>query len=435
MTETKLFIGIDLGTSGCRAIAIDQQRQFVAEARTSMPEPLHEGAGFQQDPQIWWQAVGRTLRQLLEQIPLQQVAAIAVDGTSSTLLLCTAKGDPVGPALMYNDARAVNEAERMQRIVPQQSAAHGPSSGLAKLLWLQRNLPLESVRHVCHQADWIVGQLSGRFDRSDANNCLKLGYDPINRVWPDWIGHVGAFREWMPKVYLPSQPMGPISHETAERFGLSPSVQLIAGTTDSTAAFIATGAQHVGDAVTSLGSTLVMKVVSAQPVFAPEFGVYSQPLGNRWLVGGGSNSGGRVLRHFFDNHQLKELSQQIDPLQESGLDYYPLLTPGERFPICDAKLAPHIEPRPAKDSHFLHGLLEGMAKIEHQAYQCLAELGAPYPITIRSAGGGANNPQWCALREKQLGVKLLPPHHNEAAYGTALLALQGMIGEPDDDQA
>ena len=326
MSSKALFVGVDLGTSGCRAIAIDAERQIQGEARCEMPEPIQKGDGFEQEPHLWWQAVGQTLSQLFQQIPAQQVAAMAIDGTSGTLLLCDAQGNPIGPALMYNDARANAEAERMERIVSEQSAAHGPTSGLAKLLWLQRCLPTENVRHVCHQADWIVGQLSDRFDRSDINNSLKLGYDPIKRQWPDWMGHLGVLREWLPKVYLPGHSMGTISNTIAARFELNPNTQIIAGTTDSTAAFIATGADQIGEAVTSLGSTMVMKVVSAWPVFAPQFGIYSQPLGNYWLVGGSSNSGGRVLRHYFDDQQLATLSAQIKPEIPTGLDYYPLLS-------------------------------------------------------------------------------------------------------------
>ncbi len=433
MSDNPLFVGIDIGTSGCRAIAIDAQRQVQGEARCSMAAPLQRRDGFEQKPQIWWQAVHQTLAQLFELIPAQQVVAIAVDGTSSTLLLCDEQGNPIGPALMYNDARAIVEAERMERIVPEQSAAHGPTSGLAKLLWLQRCLPTENVRHVCHQADWIVGQLSGRFDRSDINNSLKLGYDPIKRQWPDWMGHLGVLREWLPKVYLPGHAIGTLDSAIAEHFGLNPNTQIVAGTTDSTAAFIATGANQIGDAVTSLGSTLVMKVVAAWPVFVPKYGIYSQPLGNRWLVGGSSNSGGCVLRHYFDDEQLRTLSQKIDLDNPTELDYYPLLSPGERFPICDPQMAPQIAPRPTDDVQFLQGLLEGMSQIELQAYQRLMEFGAPYPTTIRSAGGGADNLQWQAMRQRLLKVKMCDAKHQQAAYGSALLALRGINGGSEDD--
>lgn len=329
---------------------------------------------------------------------------------------------------MYNDARAVAEAERIARIAPRATAAHGPSCGLAKLLWMQRAHPGERVAHALHQADWISGRLCGRYGISDSNNCLKLGYDPITKQWPEWLGRAGIPTDWLPRVVEPGTVIGPVTSEIAARFGLAPHTQVVAGTTDSTAAFIATGAQQPGEAVTSLGSTLVMKVVSQKPIFAPEFGVYSQPLGNLWLAGGGSNSGGAVLRQFFSNEQLRELSQRIDPAQPSGLDYYPLPAPGERFPVCDPRLEPRLTPRPADNATFLHGLFEGMARIEQLAYQRLAELGAPYPSSIRSAGGGAQNAVWCAIRAQWLQVPLIEATQQEAAFGSALLARRAFSG-------
>ena len=110
-----------------------------------------------------------------------------------------------------------------------------------------------------------------------------------------------------------------------------------------------------------------------------------------------------------------------------------LFRSGERFPLCDPKLAPRVGPRPTDDVQFLQGLLEGMSQIEHQAYQRLAELGAPYPITIRSAGGGANNRQWQTIRQQQLKIEFCEARQQEAAYGSALLALKGIVGELKHD--
>jgi len=72
-------------------------------------------------------------------------------------------------------------------------------------------------------------------------------------------------------------------------------------------------------------------------------------------VGGASNTGGAVLRKFFTNEQLLQLSAQIDPSQASGLDYYPLTKAGERFPVNDPLLQPRLEPRPSDDAVFLQG--------------------------------------------------------------------------------
>jgi sugar (pentulose or hexulose) kinase len=168
----------------------------------------------------------------------------------------------------------------------------------------------------------------------------------------------------------------------------------------------------------------VLKVVAEQPVFAPQYGVYSQPLGEHWLVGGSSNSGGAVLRHYFSDAQMAALTPRLCPDNPTGLDYYPLLREGERFPYNDPALPPRLMPRPADDARFFQGLLEGIAAIEKAGYDRLAELGAPYPASVRSNGGGARNPAWTAIRGRLLGVPMLRAEAEEACYGTALLAVQ-----------
>lgn len=92
--------------------------------------------------------------------------------------------------------------------------------------------------------------------------------------------------------------------------------------------------------MTSLGSTLAIKLMSTTRIDDARFGVYSHRLDDKWLVGGASNTGGAVLRQLFSDEQLKELSKQIDPMEASSLDYYPLPTQGERFPIADPKMKP-----------------------------------------------------------------------------------------------
>ncbi len=109
----------------------------------------------------------------------------------------------------------------------------------------------------------------------------------------------------------------------------------------------------------------------------------------------------------------------------TGLDYYPLLAPGERFPVNDPTLAPRLDPRPADDRLFLQGLLEGIAAIEAQGYRTLAALGASPLSSIRTTGGGAANPAWTAIRVRRLGVPERPALSEHAAVGTARLAWRG----------
>ena len=358
-------------------------------------------------------------------IPAGEVRAIAVDGTSASLLLADAAGRPLGPALMYNDSRAQAEAERIRALAPARSGAHGPCSSLAKLLHLLAQSQGSQARHALHQADWIGGCLSGRWGLSDENNALKLGYDVERRRWPDWLAALGLPPGLLPEVVPPGTPIGPLRAELADRWGFPSDTRIGAGTTDSTAGFLATGAHAPGTAVTSLGSTLVLKVLSRQPVFAPGYGIYSHRLDDLWLAGGASNSGGAVLLQYFSRAQLAELTPRLRPEQPTGLDYYPLSAPGERFPVQDPSLPPRIEPVPEDPVQLLQGLLEGMADIEARGYRLLAELGAPYPTEVRSVGGGAMNEAWTRIRAKRLGVPVLRAEHQEAAYGAALLARGG----------
>jgi sugar (pentulose or hexulose) kinase len=178
--------------------------------------------------------------------------------------------------------------------------------------------------------------------------------------------------------------------------------------------------------VTSLGSTLTLKLLSDKPIFAPSYGIYSHRLCGAWLAGGASNSGGAALARHFDAAALAQLSAQINPSRPSGLNYYPLPDVGERFPIADATATSRVTPRPADDVAFLHGLLEGIAEIEALGYRRLVELGAPKLARLRSVGGGADNAVWSAIRAHRLGVTLWAARATDAAFGTAGLALAAL---------
>lgn len=421
----QLVIGIDVGTSGCRAVALDGSGSAVAQAARAMAPPRRSGNAIDQDPAIWWLTVKETLVDLLDQLDPKSVCAIAVDGTSGTLLLTDAAGTPLGPGLMYNDTRAEAEAFRIAAVASATSGALGASSALAKLLHLTAQEDAAKAAHALHQADWIAAKLAGRFGLSDQNNALKLGYDVVEQCWPPWLQTLGVRRELLPEVLVPGRVIGPMAKSQAKAFGLSPDVLIVAGTTDGVAAFLATGAVDVGDAVTSLGSTLVVKQLSDRPLFDAPSGVYSHRLGDLWLPGGASNSGGAALACHFDVDAIERLTPLLRADVPTGLDYYPLPGEGERFPISDPAKPSITEPRPADDAVFLQGLLEGIAKIEALAYQRLRALGGPPLKRVLTVGGGAANPAWTSIRQRTLGVDVITAETSEAAFGAARLARQG----------
>lgn len=421
-------IGMDVGTSGCRAMAIDQGGHIVARAERSFPKAEGADGESEQDPMMWWNAARIVICALTSMLPPQSCRALSVDGTSGTVLLSNAFGEPLSVALLYNDARAQDEADRIAAVAPATTAAFGVGSSLAKALWLLRHHTGPTPRWIVHPADWVLGRFAGYYGFTDSNSALKTGFDPILQAWPAWLADVGMPSHLLPAVLSPGTDLGLVAPSVAATLGLAPDCRIISGTTDSTAAVIATGALDPGEAVTSLGSTLVTKVIATKPIFAPQFGIYSQPFGHHWLVGGGSNSGGAVLRAFFSDEQMAAFSSRLDSSRDTGLDYYPLLRPGERFPVYDPDFAPRLMPRPRDDGEFFQALLEGIANIERTAYQRLAELGAPYPSHVVTVGGGSGNAAWQRIRERRLGVPVRVATQQDACYGAAQLAWAGLTG-------
>lgn len=411
-----LTLGIDLGTSGVRALVVDAAGEVVASGKAAMAE---HGAN-PRDPQIWLSAVAAALGGALVGVQAARIGALCVDGTSGTVLAVDALGRPLGDAMMYNDAAEAAGVLAIAESAPDVSAAHGATSGLAKAMQMRALKP----NRVLHQADWIASRFSGRYV-TDANNALKTGYDPIASRWPDWIGELGFNIGLLPEALAPGQTVGLVTREAAATFGLSPATRVAAGTTDGCASFLATGAAEVGDAVTAIGTTLTLKLLSERPIFSPQYGVYSHKLLGMWLAGGASNSGGGALLAHFSAEEMEALTPGLDADTPTGLDYYPLPRPGERFPINDPDYPPCVAPIPASRAVFLQGLFEGVAAIEALGYQRLAELGAPKLKSLRTVGGGAKNPAWTRIRARKLGTPMPAPRSDEAAYGAALLARAG----------
>jgi D-ribulokinase len=415
MTSSATFLGIDFGTSGARAIIIDSQGQIQAQANVSLT----------QQTATCWQI---SLFHLIQQLPVelrQALRSIAINGTSSTVLLCDGTGQPLDDPILYNDDRGAAVIDQLKAIAPANLTVISATSSLAKLLWWMKHQGEAKARsYFLHQADWLGFLLHNQLGISDYHNALKLGYDVEHLCYPEWLQALPLpFR--LPEVTAPGHPIAPIQSSLAAQFDIPSDCLICAGTTDSIAAFLASGASELGEAVTSLGSTLVLKLLSKTRIEDARYGIYSHRLGDLWLVGGASNTGGTVLKQFFSDADLQRLSLQIQPNQPSSFDYYPLLKPGERFPINDPTLAPRLEPRPDHPADFLHGLLESIARIEAQGYQLLQQLGADSLRQVYTAGGGAQNSVWATIRSRYLRVPVLASIHTEAAYGTALLAQRG----------
>jgi sugar (pentulose or hexulose) kinase len=424
------YLGIDIGTSGIRLIVINQLQQIIAQTQQLFSDSLKLKIPYDKtiysdgDPECWWQILKNLFLDLSNKINLHDVLSIAVDGTSATVLAVDKKGSPLHHALMYNDQRAVLQCNKINNLFPSTGKQFSATSGLAKILWLLEHIPKGKIYYFLNQADWITARLSGQFVYSDVNNVLKMGYDIKNKQWPEWFQQLDIPINTLPIVLNPGEFIHAINTDMCQ-FGFSDQVQIISGTTDSTAAVMASGASQIGETITSLGSTLVTKIISDTDIKDNKTGVYSQPYGNYWLVGGSSNTGGSVLRQYFSQQQINQFSEQIDFFHPTELNYYPLPKTGERFPISDINKKSLLSPRPENDIVFFQAILEGITSIEKQAYMLLNSLGAPKPKNNYTMGGGATNRAWMLYRQNQLQVPVIQADHQDAAYGAAKLALQG----------
>ncbi|AFZ37337.1 Carbohydrate kinase, FGGY [Stanieria cyanosphaera PCC 7437] len=411
------YLGIDFGTSGARGIVIERDKTILLTVQYSLEHLSKNNLA------LSWQTA---LYSLIEQIPLEirkQLQAIAINGTSATVLLCDAYGNPLDEPILYNDGRGVTVLETIKKLTNDNQIVVSATSSLAKLIWWSKQTVFTEAKYFLHQADWLAFLLHGRLGISDYHNALKLGYDVERLCYPDWLQNL-PFSNLLPQILAPGTIIDSVTPNICDhRFSLSPNCLVCTGTTDSIAAFLASGASQPGEAVTSLGSTLVLKLLSTTKIDDASSGIYSHRLGSLWLTGGASNTGGAVLRHFFSDEELINLSQKIDSQQPSLLEYYPLLSQGDRFPINDPNLEPKLQPRPSNRVEFLHGLLESMARIEALGYQKLQQLGADKLTQVYTAGGGAKNLTWSKIRQRYLQVPVTSAINTEAAYGTALLAL------------
>lgn len=413
--EPDLALGIDLGTSGLRLALIDGTGAVVGEASGTYPGPFEQPLG-------WRQALTGLVQRLPPELR-QRVGALALDGTSGTLLLCDAAGEPRGEALPYHRA-CPEQAEAAAELVPTGSPAASSSGSLARALaLLEREQAAGSTGPALlrHQADWLMGWLLGTWRWGEEGNNLRLGWDLQTSNWAGELSHQpwsAALAEIVPS----GTPLGRISLPVATLLGLPQACLVVSGTTDANAAVLATD-PGPGDGITVLGTTLVLKRFVNAPLQGA--GLTNHRVGDRWLVGGASNAGAGILGRFFSPAQIEQLSRQIDPLQASGLQLRPLPGRGERFPVDDPGLEPVLGPRPVSDALYLQALLEGLAAIEAQGWQRLIALGAPPIQRVITLGGGARNPQWRRLRQQRLGLPVLNRPNLAPAIGTARLALRG----------
>lgn len=407
------LLGVDIGTSGIRIAAVDAAGVCHWQEQQSYDARVQAGHG-QQRPQYWWRAFTQLLKAQSD-ARRADIAGICIAGTSGSVLLADKAGIPTSPAFMYSYHPP--ETADNPTVAP-----HIQLAGFNRARALQQVHPGMAFTPV----DWFVYRLT-QIRCTDYNNALKSGYDPIENDWPDSL--IQSFPEHCPPLVAPGTRIGRITSKMAAAMGLNESLWVHAGTTDSMAALSASGVSQPGVGVTSLGSTLALKLISHQPVFCQQSGVYSHRFGDVFAISGASNTGGAVLRQNFTDAQLPTLSSRLAPNMADTLGYWPLPGRGERFPVFEPQMAPRLTPKPDDPALFLQGIFHGFARIEALGYQRFSQLGAPALTQVFSSGQMAKNPVLHQLRQHYLAAPVSAVEAAIPAVGAGLLGWSMGAGE------
>lgn len=415
-----MWLGFDFGTQSVRVVAVAENGCILAHSA----QPLisrRDGPRHEQSPEQWWGAAVFAVRDVLSNCKGVPVDGIAVDGTSGTILLADASGRALTPALMYDDIRAQQETETCRKLdLPYRIQ---PSWALPKLLWLLRP-GLSADVHVVHQADFINFRLAGHFVAADSSNALKTGYDSVRESWPQEVFATLGIPTWaLPDVVRPGTLLGNVCRKASELTGIPIGTPIIAGMTDGCAAQIAAGALDLGSWNSVLGTTLVLKGVTATPVSDPHGIIYSHRLpGGNWLPGAASSTGAGVLTRHFPTCDLEQMDRRAAEREPANVVAYPLAGRGERFPFCVPYAEGFVLGNPLDEVDLYAALLQGVAFIERLCFEYMGMLGGTTEGDITFTGGATRSRYWNQLRADILRRSVRVPKNPEPAVGMAILA-------------
>jgi sugar (pentulose or hexulose) kinase len=436
--QSRLFLGVDVGTRGSRVVVADSRGNAVAHAYqefATMSLPALPPGYSEQHPADWWDATRRCLQRVVAQLREQgrgasDIVAGAVASNSGNVVLLGAQNQPLRPAIMYDDRRAqteVAEVNRMSKALRRKLGYRFNSSfGLPKLVWLARHEPKiwDKTCYSVQAADYVVGKLTAIFDASDQSQALKMGFDVMGSKWPPFIERkLGIAVRRLPRVIHAGEVVACISKECAEETGLDPATYIIAGMTSGSAAHIASGARYVGDWNTALGTTLHLKGLAKHLLRDPLGRVYSHlhPMGY-WMPGGESSVGARILEARFPNLDKETFNRAAVGLSPTALVAFPLLRKGECFPFIMPDAEGFVEGQAKSEQEHYAAQLEGIACVERLSYEVLKSLGAEIRERIYTTGVGSQSVEWMQIRADVMGVEFARPANASAAMGSAIIA-------------
>lgn len=430
-------IGVDVGTSRIKAVRFDEAwHEADVEAEATVVDRPAPGRS-EQDMDAVWRATVRVLRAVIGRSP-DPITLIAVTAQGDGCWLVDHDGEPVGPALLWNDARAGDQVTAWQRDGTAKRAFaingcyHFAGLASAQLRWLETHAPATLARAdtLLSAGGWIHSRLTGErvVDETDAANPF---FDARRRRYgpdlPDLYG-LGSWRQLLPPAVRGTDRISPMLDEVARTLGLSEPVPAAAAPYDVVSTAIGSGTHDVGDAFAILGTTLCVGMVDDDPRMGRPHGGMSLP-GPRtgtWLMTYPTMSGTGVLDWAADLLGVGDAEHVIALAATADRSHTPLVLPyfsaaGERSPFIDLSARGAITGLDVSHGRadIAAGIVDSLSLVVRD---CLSPLGEATSLAL--SGGGARSVEWCQTICDAVGIPVTMPDASEVgARGAAIVGL------------
>ncbi len=446
-----LLLGIDIGTTGAKAVLIDPEGTVLAEHTSEYPLATPRPGWAEQNPEDWWQATIKSIRRVLSAsgIKSNHIAGIGLTGQMHGLVLLDENDRVLRPCIMWNDQRTAKQCDDINRRIglsriiniTGKPALTGFTAG--KILWVRENEPdvYAQARHLQLPKDYVRLRLTGNYaiDVADASGTNLL--DTGRRVWSEHILQVLDIPwEWLPKVYECHELVGHISSQAAELTGLAPKTPVVAGAGDQAAQSLGTGIVDEGIVSVTIGTSGV--VFAATNCYRPDptgrMHAYCHAAPNRWHLMGVTLSAGGSLRWLRDNiwkvakswshvdkdpYEVMTETAASVPAGSEGLLFLPYLS-GERCPHPDPHARGVFFGLSLRHSlpHLTRSVIEGVTFSLRDCLELLCEHNLACG-KIRISGGGSRSALWRQVMADVFAAEVVTVNITQgAAFGAALLA-------------
>ena len=446
----KTMLGIDLGTSGVKVIAVKQNGDVVAKATAEYPLIQLRSGWSEQNPQDWWDGVLSAIGQIVSNrdVSPESIAAISLSGQMHGSVFLDSEGKVIRNALLWNDTRTYQECEFITRTIGEEHllelVGNPALEGFTapKVLWLRENEPenYSRLRTLLLPKDYLLYKLTGRLctEMSDAAGTLLL--DVSQRTWSEEIiRSLDLDPNIFPELLESTDIVGTLKTDLASSLGLDAGVQVVAGGADNACAAVGNGVVEEGIVLVSIGSSGTVLTQTDKMRYDPKGRIHSfcHSVPSKWYLMGVMLSAGLSMSWLkneilmTDNDTINAEASKVPPGSE-GVIFSPYLF-GERTPHRDSKARGTFFGLSSFHTrgHLIRSVFEGVAFGLKESLDLLSKMGV-CPNEIRLTGGGAKSSLWCQILSDVLNSPVVLMESDEGpAYGAALIAAAGVGIFPD----